>query len=183
MNITSPPFKDLDENENRKEDILTWKEIYEKLGIKTWNSRTEDAESEDILFSKFDKCWVDKIEYSNGEIKESRRYSRDISKNFNIIFDYLSEFGYEIDKDFYSSKRYSKLSCEYRFIGDKLPYISIDFNPFHNNLFKISISYHDSSHYDIKDYKRIIYNSLYNYAKKENNITLLRHFKIIEIFN
>ena len=42
MNITSPPFKDLDENENRKEDILTWKEIYEKLGIKTWNSRTED---------------------------------------------------------------------------------------------------------------------------------------------
>lgn len=111
MNITSPPFKDLDENENRKEDILTWKEIYEKLGIKTWNSRTEDAESEDILFSKFDNCWVDKIEYSNGEIKESRRYSRDISKNFNIIFDYLSEFGYEIDKDFYSSKRYSKLSC------------------------------------------------------------------------
>lgn len=25
--------------------------------------------------------------------------------------------------------------------------------------------------------------SLYNYAKKENNITLLRHFKLIEIFD
>lgn len=38
--------------------LLTWSEIYEKLGIKDMRERTESAESDEILFSKFDKCSV-----------------------------------------------------------------------------------------------------------------------------
>lgn len=164
--------------------LLTWAEIYEKLGIKDMRERTESAESDKILFSKFDKCNVRTTTYVDGRVSEDRTYKRTISTNFKIIYDYLSTFGYKIDPDYYDKKRYSNLCCDYAFIANGLPRIVIDFNLFHNHLFKISISYGiDSTYYDMKDYKKSIFKSLSFHAKKDNNVKLLRHLKLLEILN
>jgi hypothetical protein len=167
-----------------KNKLLSWQEIYDKLGIKDWKSKSESGESKDILFSKFDKCHVDIIEYKNGEVKETRRYSREISKNFSIIYEYLSSFGYEIDYDYYDKKRYNNLCCDYQFIANGLPKIVIDFNLFHNDLFQININYgFDSTFHKMKDYKKTIFKSLSFHAKKDNNVKLLRHLKLLELLN
>ena len=58
--------------------LLTWAEIYEKLGIKDMRERTESAESDEILFSKFDKCNVRTTTYVDGRVSEDRTYKRTI---------------------------------------------------------------------------------------------------------
>lgn len=164
--------------------LLTWAEIYEKLGIKDMRERTESAESDEILFSKFDKCNVRTTNYVDGRVSEDRTYKRTISTNFKIIYDYLSTFGYKIDPDYYDKKRYSNLCCDYAFIANGLPRIVIDFNLFHNHLFQINVNYNiNSTYYDMKDYKKSIFKSLSFHAKKDNNVKLLRHLKLLEILN
>jgi hypothetical protein len=157
-------------------------EIYKALNIRKFINKCVSAESEDILFSKFDKCSINGYEYFDDTTKEYKRYNRDISTNFKTIYEYLLTYGYEIDDEYYDKKRYNTLCADYRFIGKGLPSIVIDFNIFHNHLFQINISYgHDSTFHDMKDYEDKIYKSLLFYAKKDNNLPLLREFKIRQL--
>lgn len=166
------------------EEVKSWKEIFEKLGIKRMTDRIVSAESEDILFSKFDKCNISGHEMLDGTVTEYKRYVRDISNNFATIYEFLKTYGYVIDESYYNSKRYNFLSADYTFISRGLPNINIDFNIYHNNLYKISLEYNSSSSfYDIKDYKVDIYNTLKLYATRKNNIILLRELKLSKIIS
>lgn len=166
------------------EKLDPWKEIFDKLGIKKMTDRCISAESDDVLFSKFDKCSISGFEMLDGTLTENKRYHRDISNNFNIIYEFLKKFGYIIDNEYYNSKRYNFLSANYIFISKGLPRIDIDFNIYHNNLYKISLEYNSSSSfYDIKDHKSDIYDTLRHYARKNNNIMLLRELKLSKIIN
>lgn len=161
-----------------------WEKVMQALGIKKSIDRLEKAESSDILFSKFDTCYVTGFEYLDGRISENRRYNRNISTNFKIIYDYLSLFGYKIDSKYYDIKRHSTLCCDYRFIGYKLPPIKIDFNRFHDHLFQINIYFgYDSTFHNISNYIEVVDRSLLHHAKRHNNIGLLREFKLLKIIS
>lgn len=159
-------------------------ELLDKSGIESMYSKIECAESKDILFSKFDTCYVSGFKYKNGEVSANKRYNREISDNFNKVWKYLQRFGYEIDMDFYGSKRYSTLDCDYEFHGENLPNLNIDINKFHNNLYKIKIDLdRDNTFYDMKDYKKVIMSKLERYAKNKNNVGLLRSLKLSKLIN
>lgn len=159
---------------------LDFNEALEKLGIKKMISRFENAESSDILFSKFDTCSISGFEYHDGNKFEVQRYNREVSCGFSIIWEYLKSLGYNIDMEYYGSDRRSNLDCDYKFIGKGLPGLTINFNKFHTHLYKIYISYtiHDSGFYDIKNHKKDILKSLKFYAERNSDVSLLRTLRL-----
>jgi hypothetical protein len=106
--------------------------------------KSESAEDPNVRFSKFDKVRTSGMEFLTGEVKVSKQYNRTRSQFFERVFSFLQTWGYEIDENYYDSKRYF-LDNDYRFKGRDLPSITVNLNCFHDDIFKTSIGYERES--------------------------------------
>lgn len=139
---------------------------FEKLGIKTMTDRSESAEEPNIRFSKFDTCYISCIEYEDGRIEESKKYTR-LSETFESAYKVLEDW-YEIDYQHYRRDK-DFLSCDYVFTSKyDLPSITININKFHNDFYKIKVGYnYDSRWYEIRDH----INQWHETKNLENDLT------------
>lgn len=163
-------------------EILTVREMYDKLGIKDMIEKSESVEDVNIRFSKFDKCHTSGIEFLNGEVKVSKRYNRAKSQFFERVFSFLQGWGYEIDQDYYDSKRYSFLDNDYKFKGDGLPSITVNLNCFHDDIFKTSIGYERESDWlKVEKTEKEINKEIVSYIKRKGDTKLLRELKLRQL--
>jgi hypothetical protein len=165
--------------------LLSWQEIYEKLNIEKQISRTESAEDPKIKFSKFDKCHVSGWHFKDGQIKEERRYSREVSTFFTKAFKILQNWNYEIDDDYYNRER-RFLENDYEFKSPYLPKININVNCFHHNLFRFTLGYElsSSSWLNTKDLNDKIFNDkIINHIKKNGDVRSKRELKLRLLLN
>lgn len=151
---------------------------FEKLGIVKMIDRTESAEDPNIRFSKYDTCFISEIHYVDRVSEITRRCTR-LSETFERAYQVLKEW-YEID-DYYINKTKKELfpSCEYGFISECLPKITIDINNFHNNLYKIKVNYvYDSKWYEVDNLEKDLGEILNNEIEKCDNILVKREIKL-----
>ena len=161
--------------------ILTIKEMYVKLGIKNMIDRLENAEDPNIRFSKFDYCRIHGMEFLNGEVKVHKEYHRVKSQFFERVFSFLQGWGYEIDQDYYDSKRHF-LDNDYNFKGQDLPTIKVNINRFYDDIFKTSIGYErESNWFQVEKLEQEIGKEIISYIKGSGNIKLLRELKLRQL--
>jgi hypothetical protein len=162
-------------------EILTVREMYDKLGIKDMIEKSESAEDVNIRFSKFDKCRKSGIEFLNGEVKVTKQYNRVKSQFFERVFSFLQEWGYEIDQDYYDSKRHF-LDNDFKFKGRDLPEITVNINCFHDNIFKTRIGYdRESNWFQVEKLEQEISKEIVSYFKRSGDIKLLRELKLRQL--
>lgn len=163
--------------------ILTIKEMYDKLGIKNMIDKSDSAEDPNVRFSKFDKCRTYGMEFLNGEIKVSKQYNRTKSQFFEKVFKLLQGWGYEIDQEYYDSKRYF-LDNDYKFNGVDLPSITININCFHDDIFKTKIGHESESNWiKVEKLEQELNKQIVSYIKRKGNIKLLRELKLRQLLN
>lgn len=161
--------------------ILTIKEMYDKLGIKNMIDKSESAEDPNVRFSKFDKVRTYGMEFLTGEVKVSKQYNRTRSQFFERVFSLLQGWGYEIDQDYYDSKRYF-LDNNYKFKGDCLPTITVNLNCFHDDIFKTSIGYERESDWlKVEKTEKEINKEIVSYIKRKGDTKLLRELKLRQL--
>jgi hypothetical protein len=161
--------------------ILTIKEMYDKLGIKNMIDKSESAEDPNVRFSKFDKCRIYGMEFLNGEVKVSKQYNRTKSQFFERVFSFLQGWGYEIDQEYYDSKRYF-LDNDYKFNGDGLPSITVNINCFHDDIFKTSIGYERESDWlKVEKTEQEINKQIVSHIKRKGDTKLLRELKLRQL--
>lgn len=162
-------------------EILTVREMYDKLGIKDMIEKLESAEDPNVHFSKFDKVCTFSIESLTGEVKVSKRYNRVKSQFFERVFSFLQSWGYEIDENYYISER-RFLDNDYKFKGDGLPTITINLNCFHDDIFKTSIGYErESDMLKVEKTEQEINNEIISYIKRKGDKKLLRELKLRQL--
>lgn len=160
------------------------RDIYKELGIKSINHRSESAYDPNILFSKYDICYINTTLYESGEEMTSKRYQRPSIK-FLWAYEVLKEWGYIYDEG-YIEKGF--LEKSYAFIHDIIG-VYIRLNYFHDNLFKINYSLvdtHKNSYVSIEDQESMckfidshIENKILNGECKE----LMREVKLKRLLN
>ena len=161
--------------------ILTIKEMYTKLGIENMIGRTESAEDPKIRFSKFDKCSISGIQFTNGDKTENKKYDRTRSQFFERVFSFLKGWGYEIDETYYDTKRHF-LDNDYKFKGRDLPEIKVNINAFHDDIFKTCIGYErESNWFQVEKLEQEIGKEIVSYIKGSGNIKLLRELKLRQL--
>ena len=164
--------------------ILTIKEMYDKLGIKNMIDRSESAEDPNVRFSKFDKVRTHGMEFLTGEVKVSKQYNRIRSQFFERVFTLLQGWGYEIDEEYYDSKRYSNLYNDYKFKAKDLPSITVNLNCFHDDIFKTSIGYERESDWlKVEKTEQEINKQIVSHIKRKGDIKLLRELKLRQLLN
>jgi hypothetical protein len=162
--------------------ILTIKEMYDKLGIKNMIDKSVSAEDPNVRFSKFDKCRTYGMEFLTGEVKVSKQYNRTRSQFFERVFSFLQGWGYEIDENYYDSKRYNNLHNDYKFNGDGLPSITVNLNCFHDDIFKTSIGYERESDWlKVEKTEQEINKEIVSYIKRKGDTKLLRELKLRQL--
>lgn len=145
--------------------------------------KIESAYDPNIPFSMFDKCITSGIEF-NGERFESKRFDRTLSTNFSIIWKFLEKFGYKVDDSYVRYKGAIAIACDYKFISKGFPYIIINFNHFHHNLFRIQVEYDPESRFhSIEEYEVKIIEQIDYWAKRKNDLKVIRDIKLMSILN
>ena len=161
--------------------ILTIKEMYDKLGIKNMIDKSESAEDPSVRFSKFDKVRTYGMEFLTGEVEVSKQYNRTRSQFFERVFTFLQGWGYEIDENYYDSKRYF-LHNDYRFKGRDLPSITVNLNCFHDDIFKTSIGYERESDWlKVEKTEQEINKEIVSHIKRKGDTKLLRELKLRQL--
>jgi hypothetical protein len=161
--------------------ILTIKEMYDKLGIKNMIDKSVSAEDPNVRFSKFDKVRTYGMEFLTGEVEVSKQYNRTRSQFFERVFSFLQTWGYEIDENYYDSKRYF-LDNDYRFKGRDLPSITVNLNCFHDDIFKTSIGYERESDWlKVEKTEQEINKEIVSYIKRKGDKKLLRELKLRQL--
>lgn len=159
-------------------------EIYSKfkeLGIEEMGGRIEDAEDENIPFSKFDTCYVSTIKYYNGKTTITKNTDRTASENFQKAYEILKEFDYEIDMSYYNAKR-EILENNYRFKSKLLPSIDVCIN-LSQEYIKFQFTKYNSIAKWVKfdDMREEIYDVINSYIK--NKPSLNREFTLRKIID
>lgn len=153
------------------------KEIFDKLGIEKMINRSESAEDPNIRFSKFDICNISGIKFKNGEVSENYNYKR-ISHIFESAYLILEKYGYHIDENY---TRYKGIipSKDYSFKKDYYNTITIEVNPFHSDLFKITHIYgFDQGYHNIEKLEDVIMSVILYLAEKNDDLGVLRQLNI-----
>lgn len=164
-----------DKYENMTSEQLT--KAFEKLGIVKMIDRTESAEDPNIIFSRFDTCYISEIQYVDRLSEITRRYTR-LSDTFERAYQVLKDW-YEIDDQHYRREK-DFLSCDYGFTSKyDLPSIIIDINKFHNHLLHIRVGYdYDSTWYETKNLENDLTKILEKQLEKSDDINVIREIKL-----
>jgi hypothetical protein len=122
------------------------------------------------------------MEFLNGEVKVSKQYNRTKSQFFERVFSFLQGWGYEIDENYYDSKRYNNLHNDYKFNGDGLPSITVNLNCFHDDIFKTSIGYERESDWlKVEKTEQEINKQIVSHIKRKGDTKLLRELKLRQL--